>query len=109
MDKLTEKKCLPCEGEAKPLANEKAKELLTELSGWELIENTEIKKHFSFTNFYRTMSFVNAIAWIANLENHHPDLMIGYNYCSISLKTHAVSGLTENDFIVAAKIDNLLS
>ncbi|HAT8983211.1 TPA: 4a-hydroxytetrahydrobiopterin dehydratase, partial [Legionella pneumophila subsp. pneumophila] len=67
-----------------------------------------IKRAFSFKNFYETMAFVNAIAWIANIENHHPDLEVGYNYCRVHFMTHALNGLTHNDFICAAKIDKLL-
>ena len=71
-------------------------------------DHKHIKRSFSFKNFYETMAFVNALAWIANVENHHPDLEVGYNYCHVSFMTHALSGLTHNDFICAAKIDNLL-
>ena len=77
--------------------------------GWNAINNHKaIKKSFSFKNFYETMAFVNAIAWIANIENHHPDLEIGYNYCHITFLTHALKGLSHNDFICAAKLDGLL-
>jgi 4a-hydroxytetrahydrobiopterin dehydratase len=109
MTDFAEKKCLPCEGGAKPLSTDQAREYCSKLEHWELDEQkNEISKKFTFKNFYKTMAFVNAIAWIANQENHHPDLRVGYGYCDISLKTHAISGLSENDFILAAKIDNLM-
>lgn len=106
---LIEKKCVPCEGGVAPLSANDATKLLKQLDGWTLSkDNQAISKHFSFKNFYKTMAFANAIAFIANEENHHPDMCLGFNYCDINLKTHAISGLSENDFIVAAKIDELL-
>jgi 4a-hydroxytetrahydrobiopterin dehydratase len=109
MKDLAEKKCVPCEGGVTTLSPEKVRELCSKLDGWVLDnENKAIIKQYSFKNFYKTMSFVNAIAWIANQENHHPDMKVGFGYCDITLQTHAISGLSENDFILAAKIDNLL-
>lgn len=107
MSDLAEKKCVPCEGGAAPLSAEKIKAHLANLDNWQL-DQQEIFKEYSFKNFYKTMAFVNAIAWVANQENHHPDLKIGYNYCKVYLTTHAINGLSENDFIIAAKIDVLL-
>jgi 4a-hydroxytetrahydrobiopterin dehydratase len=106
---LIEQRCLPCEGGLPPLSPEKIATLLQQLTAWEVnTENTKITRKFTFKNFYHTMAFVNAIAWIANQENHHPDLELGYNYCNVSYSTHAINGLSENDFICAAKIDALL-
>lgn len=106
---LSQKKCVPCEGGAKPLELEQINKLLTEITEWELAEeNNKIARYFRFKNFYETMAFVNAIAWIANSENHHPDLNIGYNYCQVHYHTHAIKGLSENDFICAAKINKLI-
>jgi 4a-hydroxytetrahydrobiopterin dehydratase len=108
MTHLAQKKCIPCQGDVKPLTLEKAHELHQELHDWKVDDiKQEIHKRYEFKNFYKTMAFVNAIAWVANQENHHPDMHIGYNYCSVLLKTHAISGLSENDFILAAKIDQL--
>ena len=110
MDNLKNKKCVPCEGNAKPLTKTEATTLLSQLSQWELNDaTTGINKMFLFKNFFQTMSFVNAVAWIANQENHHPDLEVGYNRCKISFTTHAMKGLSENDFICASKIDGLLT
>ncbi len=109
MSDLTEKKCVPCEGGTAGLSKPEAEVLMKKLNDWTLnFGAPEITKSLSFKNFHKTMDFVNAVAYIANKENHHPDLCVGFNYCTISLKTHAISGLSENDFIVAAKIDALM-
>lgn len=107
---LTEKHCLACEGGVAPLTREEAERLLKKVPGWQLsTDGKEIFREYSFKNFYKTMAFVNAVAWIANQENHHPDLKVGYNYCNIHFHTHAIGGLSENDFICAAKINKLSS
>ncbi|MBA3564198.1 MAG: 4a-hydroxytetrahydrobiopterin dehydratase [Gammaproteobacteria bacterium] len=108
--KLTEKHCKPCEGGAEPLSRDAAEKLLGELpDGWAIDESgKEISKDFEFRGFHRTMSFVNAVAWIANEEGHHPDLEVGYKHCRVRYSTHAIGGLSENDFICAAKSEALL-
>ena len=84
--------------------------LTDQLEGWELADDgNSISRKYRFKNFYRTMAFVNAMAWIANEEDHHPDFSTGYNYCDVTYTTHALNGLSENDFICAAKINALLS
>lgn len=109
MTDLKDKKCVPCEGGVAPLSKETAKKFLAQVKGWELNPSaTGISRQFQFKNFYQTMAFVNAVAWVANKENHHPDLDVGYNRCTVRYTTHAISGLSENDFICAAKIDALL-
>lgn len=109
MDKLVEKRCQPCEGGVPPLSHDNIKKFLEQISNWELDDNNKIiSKKYNFKNFYQTMNFVNAVAWIANKENHHPDLEIGYNYCIVHFTTHAIKGLSENDFICAAKVENLM-
>jgi len=107
MTELALRKCKPCEGGIPPLTASEAQRLLAQVSGgWELRDNAQaIRREFRFRDFYRTMSFVNALAHIANIEDHHPDLEVGYNYCRVSFTTHAVRGLSENDFVCAAKID----
>jgi len=108
MSNLTEFKCIPCEGGVPALTIDQAQKLLPEAPLWQISEdNKSISRNFEFKGFYKTMSFVNAIAWIANQEGHHPDMEVGYNYCRIKFTTHAVDGLTKNDFICAAKIDAL--
>jgi 4a-hydroxytetrahydrobiopterin dehydratase len=103
---LSQKRCLACEGGAPALTNEEIKTLLGKIAGWELAGKT-IKREFRFKNYYHTMAFVNAIAWLAHQENHHPDLEIGYNYCRVIYSTHSIDGLSENDFICAAKVNAL--
>ncbi len=107
MTELTEKRCKPCEGGVPPLTRAQAEGLMRQLSkGWRLAEDAKsIRRELAFKDFYRTMSFVNALAHVANIEDHHPDLEVGYNYCRVLFTTHAVKGLSENDFICAAKID----
>ncbi|OGT48857.1 MAG: hypothetical protein A3F17_07955 [Gammaproteobacteria bacterium RIFCSPHIGHO2_12_FULL_41_15] len=108
MPKLNEKKCQACSGETKPLNAQQAKTLLADIPAWQLnATHTEISRSFTFKNYYHTIAFVNAIAWIANSENHHPDLAVGYNTCTVKFSTHSIKGLSENDFICAAKIDYL--
>jgi 4a-hydroxytetrahydrobiopterin dehydratase len=104
---LAARKCKPCEGGVPALNAEEAARLLTRISAdWALTEDARaIRRAFAFRDFYRTMSFVNAVAHIANIEDHHPDLEVGYNYCRVKFTTHAVKGLSENDFVCAAKID----
>jgi 4a-hydroxytetrahydrobiopterin dehydratase len=107
---LSTKHCESCEGIGSSLSIEQVKQLMPQLDAkWQVAtDNRSIKRSFAFSNFYETMAFVNAIAWIANKENHHPDLEVGYNYCHATFMTHALKGLTHNDFICAAKIDRLL-
>jgi 4a-hydroxytetrahydrobiopterin dehydratase len=109
MSDLTEKRCKPCEGGVAPLTREEARQYLGRVSGeWKLSEDgKQIGREYRFVDFYRTMSFVNALAHVANVEDHHPDLEIGYGYCRVTFTTHAIKGLSENDFICAAKIDRL--
>jgi 4a-hydroxytetrahydrobiopterin dehydratase len=109
MKDLIQKHCKACEGGVTPLSQEEAKALLNHLEGWELDENaTRIHRVFSFKNYYHTMAFVNAVAYLSHQENHHPDLEISYNRCVVHYTTHAIGGLSENDFICAAKIEALM-
>ncbi len=82
--------------------------MLSQLPGWQL-RNGAITKSYDFKNYYQTMTFVNAVAWIAHREDHHPDLAVGYNKCTVDYSTHAIGGLSENDFICAAKVDALFT
>ena len=109
MTDLTQKKCVPCEGGVAPLSREQAQALMRQLGvQWTLADDAgSIRSEWKFRNFYHTMSFVNAVAHVANAEDHHPDLEVGWGYCRIKYNTHAIGGLSENDFICAAKIDAL--
>jgi len=103
---LTNKKCLPCEGGTPPLSQDEITQLLKQLDGWSQGDRL-IGKTFEFKNYYQTMAFVNAMAWLSHREDHHPDLNVGYNKCHVEYSTHAINGLSENDFICAAKVDAL--
>ncbi|MCL4316226.1 MAG: 4a-hydroxytetrahydrobiopterin dehydratase [Gammaproteobacteria bacterium] len=107
---LLNKHCKVCEGGTQPLNTTQARDLLNQITGWSLNETaTEISRTFQFKNYYQTMAFVNALAWIAHQEDHHPELEVNYNKCRVRYTTHAIKGLSENDFICAAKIGALLS
>jgi 4a-hydroxytetrahydrobiopterin dehydratase len=106
-DDLAQKRCVPCEGGTKPFSPEQIQAHLKLLPGW-VLEKDEIMKTYSFKNFYETMGFVNAVAFIANHENHHPEMAVAYKTCQVRYTTHAIGGLSENDFICAAKIEALL-
>ena len=109
MSLLTEKRCRPCEGGVPALTRAEAEAQRAQLdAGWKLaVDAKSLAREFRFVDFYRTMSFVNALAHIANIEDHHPDLEVGYNYCRVKFTTHAVKGLSENDFVCAAKVDQI--
>lgn len=103
---LSKKTCKPCEGGVPPLNAGEIEALLKTLEGWTL-DGIEIRKTYTFANYYETLAFVNAGAWISHREDHHPDLEVGYNRCTVRYHTHAIGGLSENDFICAAKMDAL--
>ncbi len=109
MTDLADKRCKPCEGGVAPLSAAKARLLAKKLDkGWRIAPDSKsVSRAYKFRDFYRTMSFVNAVAHVANTEDHHPDLQVGYDTCRISYSTHAIGGLSLNDFICAAKIDRL--
>jgi 4a-hydroxytetrahydrobiopterin dehydratase len=106
MNELAKKKCTPCEGGVAPMSAQQAQAMLKSLKGW-IIEDGKLVKVYPFTNYYQTMAFVNALAWVSHREDHHPDLVVGYNKCRVEYSTHAINGLSENDFICAAKADTL--
>jgi 4a-hydroxytetrahydrobiopterin dehydratase len=103
---LADKRCVPCEGGVAPLTADEIAPLLKELPGWEHADN-RIFKTYAFLDYYQTMAFVNALAWVSHREDHHPDLDVGYNKCRVEYITHAIGGLSQNDFICAAKADAL--
>ena len=106
MNELKSLRCQPLEGQpAMDSANVTAN--LARVAGWALRDGA-IEKSYRFGNFHETMAFVNALAWIAHAEDHHPDLALGYNRCTVRFNTHSVGGISINDFICAAKVDALL-
>ena len=108
MNDLVKKHCKPCEGGTVPYNAQQTKEMLKQLKAW-IVEDGKLVKLYPFKNYYETMAFVNALAWISHREDHHPDLQVGYNKCRVEYSTHAIGGLSENDFICAAKADALFS
>ena len=106
-DDLAKKHCVPCEIGTRPFDLETINELLAVVPEWKLEDTKIIKRGFRFKDFVEAMKFVNKVANIAESEGHHPDIFISYNYVRITLMTHNIGGLSENDFIMAAKINEL--
>src|SRR3954447_16934093 len=105
---LVRKHCTPWEKGTPPLAADAVARLLADLPGWESAGGREIAKTYPFKNYYETIAFVNAVAWVSHREDHHPDLEVGYNRCRVRYSTHSVGGLSENDFICAAKVEAMV-
>lgn len=108
---LAEKTCKPCEGGVEPLDRSRAEDLARQLhQDWQIADDVKsLTRTYTFKNYYQTMAFVNALAWIAHQEDHHPDLKVTYKNCEVTYSTHAIGGLSENDFICAAKVDCLVA
>tara|TARA_B100000161_G_C33520959_1_gene401080 strand:+ start:54 stop:398 length:345 start_codon:yes stop_codon:yes gene_type:complete len=113
MSDLTKKKCVPCEGGVIPFDISEIHNYQKKVDGWSLIDNEEniffLEKEFKFKNFVESQKFVNDVGKISEDEGHHPDIMFGWGYAKIKITTHAIKGLSENDFILAAKIDEIVS
>jgi 4a-hydroxytetrahydrobiopterin dehydratase len=109
MTRLRDRKCVPYPPGTPPVAPARIAELQAELHpDWQVDAGRQLlTRDFKFENFHATMAFVNAVAWIAHVEDHHPDLELGYGHCRVTFSTHSVGGLSENDFICAAKVDAL--
>jgi 4a-hydroxytetrahydrobiopterin dehydratase len=105
-EELVRKKCKPCEGGETPMTQTQIGHMLKGLSGWDYKDGM-IQKTFKFKTYYETMAFVNAAAWISHREDHHPDIAVGYSKATVAYMTHAIKGISENDFICAAKLDAL--
>jgi 4a-hydroxytetrahydrobiopterin dehydratase len=103
---LAARKCKPCEGGMPPMSEKEAKAMLEKVVEWQLIGN-KIQKVYRFKNFNESMKFVNKVADLAEEEGHHPDISISWNKVTLTLTTHVIGGLSENDFILAAKIDRI--
>ena len=109
LEDLKNKHCKPCEGGVCPLDGNASATYLREVPGWSLsADGKSIARKFKFKGFLETMSFVNALAWLSEREGHHPDFCAGYGYCEVRYTTHAIDGLSENDFICALKVNQLL-
>ena len=107
MSQLSEKKCVPCHGGVPALTREDVIPLLRQLHGWDVIDNHHLRKSISFPDFARALAFVNEVGALAEREAHHPDIHLAWGKAAIEIWTHKVDGLTESDFILAAKIDAL--
>ncbi len=110
---LTKKKCIPCEGGVIPFDISEIHKYQKKVDGWNIIKNEEemffLEKNFNFSNFLESQKFVNNVGSISELEGHHPDITFGWGYANIKISTHAIKGLSENDFILAAKIDQAIN
>jgi len=107
MSELATKKCVPCRGGIPPLGVEEIRPLLEQLNGWEAVEHHHLNKTFKFENFVDALAFVNRIGEVAEAESHHPDLSLAWGRVGVQIWTHKINGLSESDFILAAKIDTL--
>ena len=111
MTDLINKKCKSCEGGTIPFDTSDIHKYLKKVDGWDVVKNTNdiyfLEKNFKFKNFIESQKFVNEVGKIAEIEGHHPDILYGWGYAKISITTHAIEGLSENDFILAAKIDKI--
>ena len=109
MDDLLKKKCVPCEGGVIPFDISQIHKYQKKVDGWNIIKNESniflLEKKFTFKNFIESQNFVNEVGKISEEEGHHPDILFGWGYAQINITTHAIEGLSENDFILAAKID----
>ena len=110
---LSNKKCLPCEGGVIPFDVSQIHNYQKKVDGWDIIKNNSniyfLEKKFNFKNFLKSQNFVNEVGKISEAEGHHPDILFGWGYAKISITTHAIKGLSENDFILAAKIDQIIN
>ena len=113
MNDLLKKKCVPCEGGAIPFDISEIHKYQKKVDGWSIIKNSKdiffLEKNFKFKNFKDSQNFVNNVGVISEEEGHHPDIFFGWGYAKINITTHAVNGLSENDFILAAKIDKIIN
>jgi len=108
VEPLHEQRCAPFPEGTPALSSEAIEAMLETLDAWRHDEAaSEIRKSFSFSDYHHTMAFVNAVAWIAHVEDHHPDMAVGYNRCTVRFSTHSIGGVSQNDLICAAKIDRL--
>ena len=105
---LASKSCKACQGQVRALSGGEVEQFCAHVPQWE-VRDGQLRREFKFANYHETIAFVNATAWVSHREDHHPDLEVGYNKCIVRYSTHSVGGLSENDFICAAKIDSLLA
>ena len=107
MTDLASKTCVPCRGGTPPLKGEELGDLRRQIPGWEVVEEHHLRHHFRFKNFREALDFVNRVGELAEEQGHHPDVRFGWGYAEVTVYTHKIDGLTESDFILAAKISEL--
>ena len=107
MNELASKDCVPCRGGVPPLGREEVEKLMDQVPGWEVVNNHHLRKEFKFDDFKETLGFVNRVGDLAEEQWHHPDINFGWGRAEVTIWTHKINGLTESDFILAAKIDRL--
>ena len=107
MNELASQQCVPCRGGVPPLPNEEITKLQAQLEGWEVVSGHHLRKEYKFEDFKETQAFVNRVGELAEEQGHHPDICFGWGRAEITIWTHKIDGLTESDFILAAKIDRL--
>lgn len=105
MEDLASRQCVPCSGGVPRLRKEEIESLSAQLRGWEAVGEHHLAKSYKFTNFDEALAFVNRVGRVAEAEGHHPDIRFGWGYADLQIFTHAIDGLSESDFILAAKID----
>lgn len=109
-DDLASKDCEPCSGGVSPMSGDEAREKLAQLNGWKLSDDgTTMRRRFEFKGFAKAVEMANLAAWLGNKQGHHPDITFGWGYCEVAFTTHEAGGLTENDFICAARLDALVA
>lgn len=108
MSELSQQSCSPVNKDSSPLSEQQINDYLQQIPGWNQSGPQHIQRTFTFKDYYQTIAFVNAVAWIVHQDDHHPDIQVSYNKCIVTFSTHSVNGLTVNDFICAAKINQLL-
>ncbi|HKP38502.1 MAG TPA: 4a-hydroxytetrahydrobiopterin dehydratase [Pyrinomonadaceae bacterium] len=107
MSELAERECVPCRGGVPPLQGAEIDKLLSQLAGWDVVGQHHLAKQYKFENFRETLEFVNRVGELAEGQGHHPDICFGWGKAEITIWTHKIDGLTESDFVLAAKIDKL--
>ena len=105
MTDLAERQCVPCRGGVPPMKGEELEKFLAQLQGWQVVNEHHLQKLFEFKNFRETLDFVNRVSELAEEQGHHPDICFGWGKADVTIWTHKIDGLTESDFVLAAKID----
>jgi 4a-hydroxytetrahydrobiopterin dehydratase len=107
MSELASRQCVPCRGGVPPLRGEEITKLRAQLEGWQVVDEHHLRKEYKFSNFGEAQAFVNQVGQLAEEQGHHPDICYGWGRAEVTIWTHKIDGLTESDFILAAKIDRI--